>query len=78
MKQIKCNFQLDILSFYHSKAPDIFIFGGNWMEQGTVIELGGFYCSPFGPPEAQLLPFLKNSASLGNIFVSTGYFGGGT
>jgi len=48
------------------------------MEQGTVIELDGFYCSPFGPPEAQLLHFLKNSASLGNIFVSTGYFGGGT
>ena len=26
MKQIKCNFQLDILSFYHSKAPDSFSF----------------------------------------------------
>lgn len=39
------------------------------MEQGTVIELGGFYCSPFGPPEAQLLPFLKNSAPLGNLFL---------
>lgn len=39
------------------------------MEQGTVIELGGFYCSPFGPPEAQLLPFLENSASLENLFL---------
>lgn len=38
------------------------------MEQETVTKLGSSYCSPFAPLEAQLLPFLKNLASLRNLF----------
>lgn len=39
------------------------------MEQGTVFKLGGIYSSPMGPPEALLLSFLKNLASLRNLFL---------
>lgn len=39
------------------------------MEQATATEQGGFYHSPFGLSEAQLLPFLKNSAFLINLFL---------
>lgn len=39
------------------------------MEQGTVTKLSGFYCSLFGLPEEQLLPFLKHVAFLRNLFL---------